>query len=365
MVLEMNGARCVLTGIGLALLVTSCTHKIDKFYPEIVTRSQVVTVPLVPKGAQKVSVTYLGCGNLVLEHNGEAIMTDPFFSNQKLLALAGKIRTKEHLYREWKGNLDAATSRSAVQAMLVSHTHYDHVMDLPTMLHDHYFQNLKVVYGNRYMPLMLTHFRNEGVKFDSLVRSVVYDPRKPDAEWKWIQVTPKMRFLAILSNHAPHTKSTLFMSKPLKPGYFDKKLVWHNDKVGAFKWTVGDTYSFLVDFIEKDTLRLFIQTSASNYPNGLPPEAELKKKGVDIAFMCYASAMNVPDYPNKMIEQMKPEKLVFVHWEDFFKQPPTDGKFRLVRGTKPHRVRDRIDKLGKKTDYFIMPKPGTRLDIMY
>jgi L-ascorbate metabolism protein UlaG (beta-lactamase superfamily) len=361
----MRIARIFSFWIVVLLCIASCTHKIEKFYPEIVTAKPTVPVPLVAKGTQKVSVTYLGCGNMVLEHNGEAIMTDPFFSNQKLLALAGKIRTKEHLYREWKGNLEAVTARSAVQAMLVSHTHYDHVMDLPTILHDHYLQNLKVVYGNRYMPQMLTHFKNEGVAFDSLKRADVYDPTEAGSKGDWVQVTPRMRFLPIRSNHAPHTKNKLFMSKPLKPGYFDKKLVWHNDKVCAFKWTVGDSYSFLIDFIQKDTLRVFVQTSASDYPFGLPPEAELKDKPVDIAFMCYASAMNVAEYPKKWIDQIKPKRLVLIHWEDFFKQPPTDGKFRLVRGTKPHRVRERIDDLGQKKDYFIMPKPGTRLDVMF
>jgi hypothetical protein len=279
---------------------------------------------------------------------------------------ACKIKTKEDLYREWKSNLEAGTSRSAVRAMLVSHTHYDHVMDLPTLLHDHYFQNLQVVYGNRYMPQMLTNFKKEGVRLDSLMRGFVFDPTiSSDKEWKWIDVSPKVRFLAIKTDHAPHTKNTLYMSKPLTPGYFEKKLVWHNDKVGAFKWTVGQSYSFLIDFIQRDTLRVFVQTSASHHPNGLPPLAELKKKSVDIAFMCYASTPNVDDYPNKWIELMNPKKLVLIHWEDFFKQPPTDNEFRLVRSTKPRKVRERIDQLGKKVDYFVMPKPGTRMDVMF
>jgi len=349
--------------MGIALL--GCTHKVEKFYPEIVVGSSPVAVSLEPGPSEKVSITYLGCGSMVLEQNGVSIMTDPFFSNQKFLALAGKIRTKPELYRLWKGRLESNTSRSAVRALLVSHTHYDHVMDLPMMLHEHYFQNLEVVYGNRYLPKMLSNFRKE-TRLDSLTRKVVYDPTvRDDPDWEWITVTPQIRFMAIKSDHAPHTKKTLYMSGPLKEGYFEENLTWPTDKVSASKWTVGDSYSFLVDFMQKDTLRVFIQTSASHYPHGLPPKAELDKKSVDLALMCYASTPNVDNYPNKWIEWMQPKKLVLVHWEDFFREARADDDYKLVRGTKPSRVRERIDQLGKKRDYFIMPLPGTRMDVTY
>jgi hypothetical protein len=228
--------------------------------------------------------------------------------------------------------------------MLVSHTHYDHVMDLPTLLHDHYFQNLEVIYGNRYLPKMLTNFQKEGPRMDSLTRSVVYDPAQSgDNEMKWIDVTPHIRFLAIRSDHAPHTRHKLFMSKPLKPGYFEKNLTWPGDKVGAFKWTVGDSYSFLVDFIQRDTLRVFIQTSASQHPAGLPPQAELKKKAVDLAIMCYASAPNVDDYPSKWIDWMQPKKLMLIHWEDFFREPRSELDVKLVRLNSTKKVRRRVE----------------------
>lgn len=361
----MNGLACCAGILVCCLFLSGCAHKIEKFYPEIVTTRSPVAVPLA-KGGNKVNITYLGCGNLVLEKDGAAIMTDPFFSTQKVLALAGRIRTKPDLYAVWKGRLEPNVSPSSVQAMLVSHTHYDHVMDLPTMLHDHYFQNLEVVYGNRYLPEMLTNFRKDGPALDSLTRARVYDPTLGnDQEREWIRITPQIRFLAIKSDHAPHTKRKLFMSKPLKEGYFKKNLVWPSDKIGAFKWTVGDSYSFLVDFIQGDTLRVFVQTSASCYPNGLPPKAELDQKKVDIAIMCYASALNVGGYPNKWVEWMQPEKLVLVHWEDFFRESRTEHDQKLVRGTKPWKVRKRIDALGKKSDYFLMPVPGTRMEVTY
>jgi hypothetical protein len=84
-----------------------------------------------------------------------------------------------------------------------------------------------------------------------------------------------------------------------------------------------------------------------------------------MAFLCYANVPNVGDFPNTWITTMNPKKVVFVHWEDFFKTPPVDDSYRLVRGTKPYKVRERIDKLGRKANFYIMPKPGTRLDVTF
>lgn len=154
------------------------------------------------------------------------------------------------------------------------------------------------------------------------------------------------------------------MDKPLDAEYFDERLIYSNSKTKAFKWSTGETYSFLVDFIETDTLRVFIQTSASQHPFGCPPSDEIKKKKVDVAVLCYASALNVENYPNAVINFLKPEKLVFVHWEDFFRTPESFHDQRLVRRTNPKKVREQIDKLGKTND-FMMPKPGTRIKIKY
>jgi hypothetical protein len=156
------------------------------------------------------------------------------------------------------------------------------------------------------------------------------------------------------------------MDKPLNEDYFDEHLIYSNSKTKAFKWSTGETYSFLVDFIDTDTLRVFIQTSASQHPYGFPPLDQVKKeKKVDVAILCYASAPNVGNYPNAIVDLLEPKKIIFVHWEDFFREPSSFDDQRLVRRTNPKKVRERVNKLGKPNDYFMMPKPGTRIKIKY
>lgn len=346
-------------------MLGACSHSISRFYPEIVPKKSEAVLSVRPDSKSELNVLYLGSGNLVLERNGEAIITDPFFSNQKLLKLLGKIKSSPSLYSTWKTNFEYFLSPSVVKAGLVSHTHYDHAMDLPLLLEDRYFTNMKVVYGNTYLPKIMQNFEKEGVRLAALTKEQVYDPTTNDKAYEWISVSPSIRVLPILSNHAPHTKRKLFMDKPLKAQYFEEHLIYSNSKTKAFKWSTGETYSFLVDFLGSDTLRVFIQTSASEHPFGFPPAEELKKKGVDLAIVCYASAPNVDDYPNRLIDFIHPQKLMFVHWEDFFRKPKSFYDQRLVRSTNPGKVRKRIDRLGKPNDFFMMPLPGTRIRVKY
>jgi hypothetical protein len=202
------------------------------------------------------------------------------------------------------------------------------------------------------------------VKLESLSNEQIYQPTiSNDTQYQWINVTPSIRFLAIESNHAPQTGHKLRFNKPLDVDYFKENLVWPDAKLKASKWTAGTTYSFLVDFIQGDTLRMFIQTSASQYPFGRPPKEELQKKKVDVAVLCYASILNVKDYPKAIVDDLTPSKLVIVHWEDFFKEPRADDDVKLVRKTNPKKARRRFDELKKKKDFFVMPKPGTRIQI--
>ncbi len=279
--------------------------------------------------------------------------------------MLGRIQTSQTRYNTWRTNFEYFLSPSVVQAGLVSHTHYDHTMDLPLLLEKRYFNNLNVVYGNGYLPKIMEHFANEWVRLASLNNDQVYDPTINDEVYKWISVNPRIRFMPVLSNHAPHTKKKLYMNKPLDETYFDEHLIYSNSKTKARKWSTGDTYSFLVDFIDGDTLRVFIQTSASKHPFGFPPREELKKKKVDLAILCYASALNVNDYPNALLDFIRPQKLILVHWEDFFRTPRSFDDQRLVRRTNPKKMRDQVNKLGKPVDYFLMPKPGTRIKVKY
>ena len=318
---------------------------------------------------------------MIIEQNGEAFFTDPFFSTQPIKKMVGKVQTKKQYHERWHEHIEKTIGVKSVQTGLVSHSHYDHLMDLPVMLTDHDFPNLKTVYGNAFLPKMLTHFRNEGVALQPLTDDEVFNPceeNPTDSKHHWIPLTASSKFLAIQSHHAPHALGKLFMSRPMKKKqekYFQEKLTEPYAKIGNFKWTVGTSYAFLVDWFNgSDTLRLYIQTSASRPPNGLPPAEELKKKKVDLVILCYASTPNVRKYPEYLMDALKEKdypKIVMIHWEDFFTDQSTYGPAKLVRGTKPRAVIKRWKKALKVednsslTNYITMPRPGAMVTIRY
>ncbi|MEJ0033888.1 MAG: hypothetical protein WDO15_27740 [Bacteroidota bacterium] len=98
--------------------------------------------------------------------------------------MLGKVQTKPDLYEIWKGRVQTQASKGMVRAGLVSHTHYDHVMDLPTLLQAHYFNKMEVVYGNSYLSQMMVNFLKEGVRIESLKVN------------EWVNVTPQHTFPA-------------------------------------------------------------------------------------------------------------------------------------------------------------------------
>jgi hypothetical protein len=351
-----------------AACLTGCAHRVSKFYPDIIPKNFETTLTLNPRPKDSLNLLYLGCGSLVLERDGHGIITDPFFSNQRILKLAGRIKTNPDRYEWWKETISSHVSPSSIRASLVAHMHYDHVMDLPMALHDHFFPNMTGVYGNPYLPKMFGNFKNSGAKLIGLQHQQLYDPRElTDKAYQWLPLSPRIRALAIESNHAPHLGPKIFMTKPLNETYFKNHLVWPEDKVGAFKWSGGATYSYLVDFIDGDTLRVFIQTSASDTPYGLPPRKELDQKKVDLAVLCYASSDHVKNYPAFLLDSLKPKKTILVHWEDFFRMPRDPDDVKLVRGTNPKKAKKIFESLASRKikEHFIMPKPGTFIRVKF
>jgi hypothetical protein len=292
----------------------------------------------------------------------------------------GKVQTKKESYGCWQQHIKNTIWFNNVQTGLVSHSHYDRLMDLPVMHAHHDFPNLKTVYGNAYLPKMLTHFQNEGVTLQPLQDEEVFSPceASSDSNYQWLPLTTNSKFLPVQTHHAPHALGKLFMSRPMKArkeNYFRKKLIEPYAAINNFKWTVGTSYAFLVDWFNgADTVRLYIQTSASRSPNGLPPAAELKKKKVDLVILCYASTPNVRKYPQYLMDALKSDdfpKIIMVHWEGFFTEQTTYGSSRLVRATNPRAVVKRWKKtLNVKENsslpkYITLPRPGTLVTIRY
>jgi hypothetical protein len=316
-----------------------------------------------------INMLYVTCGMMIFQYGDDAFMLDPFFSYQKMSDFIGGIKPRKKYYEQFKKLMDTVSiDRRAVRTALISHSHYDHLMDLPALMHDKYFPNLKSVYGNAFVPDILFHSSNNGADIKRIEENQLYNPlsKTPDQSYEWIQVSDSIQVLPIASRHAPQKKGVLIMNSELDRNYFRKeKFKNPYARSRASKWDAGCNYAFLVRFLKKDGtyFKILIQTSASNPPYGLPPADEK----ADIAVLCFASLQEVKNYPAYLIEGTGAKKLILIHWEDFFRHPKNTEDVKLVRATNKKTAKARLQKvqaLPQKTEV-IMPKPGSFISITY
>ena len=98
-----------------------------------------------PSPGSPLEIRYLGSGGHLIRRGSSAIMTAPFFSNPGLLRVGvGSISPDS-------ARIDAAVEKiiesggrfDDVQAILVGHAHYDHLMDVPRVWRE-YTPNAKI-----------------------------------------------------------------------------------------------------------------------------------------------------------------------------------------------------------------------------
>lgn len=353
-----------------ALFSLSCgallPGKLSKLPPDAGVSQKSAGILLSSGSEKKLSAQYLGCGGLYLLKGEEGILIDPFFSNQKIrrlirstLGSKRKIRSDPAMV---KIGLDAMAIQDPlyskhVKAILVAHSHYDHLMDVPAVYKalgekpDVYLNES----GGNVCGGVIDHDKIKLLEDHYSTKNCVEPP---------IRIGEKIRVYPILAKHNPHTHNIKFfdgsLAQPLP--YFNDPY----DKTKANDWLEGNTFSFLIDYLDaqgKIELRLFVQSSSCGPPAGIPPDSLLKERPVDVAFLGVASYEASPFYPDRLIEKMEPQQIVWIHWEDFFRKYDKKAP-KTVRSTNVARFFQKpiVQQYRGK---FVMPWPRTILDIKY
>jgi len=322
---RVAAATALVGPICLALLaLAGCTGSIAHLHPFDGMRS-------VHCGAtddtEAVELTYLGSGGFLMTWNHHAILTAPFYSNPGLLQVAFGLPISPNTER-----IDAHLPPvDDVEAILVGHTHYDHLMDTVYIAETH--APRAVLYGNETMAHILAareHLRGRVVAMDDAA-----------GDWwqpgRWVYVADRsIRFMALRSEHAPH-----FLGIKMFGGSVDQ----NQDSLPrtAYGWKEGQTFAFLIDFLGTDgavRLRLHYQDAASNPPAGFPPPSEnASADPVDVAILCVASFGEVDDYPEAIVQQLQPQTVILGHWESFFRSPDLPTQAVPLTDTKQFALR--------------------------
>ncbi|MFA9213803.1 MAG: MBL fold metallo-hydrolase [Candidatus Methylacidiphilales bacterium] len=355
--------------IFILLVTVSCAipHYPKKYEKlGIYNRDSIKEIAINPLGTNQINIQYLGCGNIYIKHHNDAILFDPFFSNTPGYKVAfGKIKFNQKYFDKGSYYLNRfGNNYQSINGIFISHAHYDHLLDLPYLLENKLIDNSTKIYGSGSVKTILNNFikSNPFINQDSLV----FIPKtKPN----WIYISNEMRVLVIPASHAPHIANIHFMHGQCDSNYF-KNYTSTNQKVKAGQFKDGSTFAYLVDILNNDsiTLRLLLKGAGCNVNNGKIFEELLAEKAVDIALLQVASANFTDCYPQNLVNQIKPKKVILTHWEDFFK-PYAPKKIKTVRATNFNYFYKKI-KASEEANFelnnkYIMPNIGNMLIYRY
>ena len=299
-----------------------------------------------------VQLKYLGAGGILIQRGADALVTAPFFSNPSLSRVAfGEIKSLPEQVDRFLGS--GGKDLPGVTAILVGHAHYDHLMDVP-YIKKKYLRQAKI-YGSETMKNTLAGDHALNPADIVSVEEGAGTDTKPGTWW---HASPRLRFMALQSEHAP----IIFHWKFFEGAYREPL---PELPTRAYGWREGQTLAYLIDFLSADgskvEFRIHYQDAASNAPLGFPPMVSQlpDSRPVDLAIVCMPGFDQVKDYPEAIVNRLRPRFVVIVHWENFFELLPDDPRdLRTVPTEDAERFLGRLIPVLKPDGVFKLPAPG-------
>ena len=329
-------------------------------------QNQNFTINYTDAPTDSITLKYLGSGGYYFSKGESALIIDPFFSPYKMFPLAlTKISTQPDNVELGLSDIKEEVYND-VDAMFITHSHYDHLLDA-SYVFNHYLDSGKSkIYGSASMIAIVSSVI-DSIYLENIENNV--GSLKSEGDWIYIN-NGNIRVMPIITKHAPHYKKGVEVrlyngqAEPIKRYKSD------SSKTFVTKWKSNRTYAYLIDFLNdgQTEFRIYLLSSASSPPDGFIYQKTLGEHRVNLAILGAASSDNVENYPQGILRHINPEKLIIVHWEDLFKSyqhnPP-----RLIRATNFKKLIPDINevypwKINSEQQFF-MPAPGVFVSLKY
>ena len=284
--------------------------------------------------ADTMSVTFMGVGGFVIRHGNDALMTAPLFTRP---SLQGVIH---------RGGSDTAevdrmlqrVHRTGIHAILVGHSHYDHLMDVPRVL-----QRLAPT------PMVIgSATTGHALAADPTIdrsRMVVIDTTQaasPTRQGQWQYVTDesgrrRYRVMAVMSTHAPNIADVTISNFALHQDLATLPLT-------PFDWPKGEVFAYIIDALGADgrpVFRIYYQDSASDPEHSVRPMMEATDtKTFDLVIVCGGNFEGAESYPTSVLDAFKPAYSIVGHWDDFFRSADNPT---LIPGLNGRELKQRMN----------------------
>ena len=255
-----------------------------------------------------VRLIYLGTGGWIFERGSDQVLTAPLFSNPGLVRTGLlPIQSDLDIVDKFMSRYDVSEAR----VILVGHAHYDHLMDVPRVALKH--APRARILGSKTVKNTLGSWSGVGERVDE-VNDIAGDQKTVGA---WLRYGTGVRIMALRSFHAPH-----FEGYTLYKGTRVRSLA--QEPRWATEWLDGTTHAYLIDFLNVDesiAFRIYYQDAVSPPPLGFAPEHTVRERPIDVAILVPATFDQVDWHPEAFVENLRPQRVLLGHWENFFTSP--------------------------------------------
>jgi hypothetical protein len=316
--------------------------------------------------SDSIIIKYLGSGGYYFQKDSAALIIDPFFSPYRMFPLAlKKISTQTENVELGLYDIKEDIFKD-VNAIFITHSHYDHLLDAPYVFNHYLDSGKSKIYGSASTVAIVSSV------VDAIYLENIEDKMSSvNVPGEWIYINNgSIRVMPIKTKHAPHYKKLVSISLYGGTAEPIKKYESDSTETHVTNWKSNITFAYLIDFMNngKPDFRVYLLSSASSPPDGFVHEEILREHPVNLAILGAASFANVENYPQGILNHITPQKLIIAHWEDLFKPYQHDPP-RLIRATNFKKLIPEINeafpwKINNEQQFF-MPAPGVFVSLKY